>query len=563
MKRVFRATTTGLLGLFLLLASQAVAAEKVTFLVLPFAVQGSQSHAYLERSIPQMLTSRLYWKGRVEPVLHDLPANMRPAATQEAAEKLRAQYKADYVIWGDVTMVGEDASIDVRVRDKAGKVWPQARQTKASMLMSAISGVSDGINRDVFGRAATPSSVNQPAQSGGPINQMNPDIMVNQTSSREVYLNPQFRYAGPSNVDDARLRSQALAFNSIGMEVVDADGDGRNEIFLLGQNFVRAFSFSNGNLNPLGEFKFPMTSQCLNIRSFPHPSGKAWIIVNTVDSGSVPQTSVLTFSGGKFTEEMRNIKYYLNVVKLPPTYQPVLIGQEAQPPRLFKMGINEMVKQGSTLVPSRRIALPSDANVFNFTYMPAGRGEKDGEKLIVLSPEEHLRAYTAKGARLSESSDRFSGSAVGLEIDPSMPGLGKETVTMASIFYMPMRMLAVDLERDGNYELVVNKPISTASEIFDRYRFFPQSEIHSLFWDGIGLNLQWKTRRIKGSTVDYAIADANNDGIPDLVVCLNTHPGALGVKARKTIIMLYPLDVTKTDPGTAVDRSDVYDTGGR
>ncbi len=563
MKRVFRATTTGLLGLLLLLASQAVAAERVTFLVLPFAVQGSQSHAYLERSIPQMLTSRLYWKGRVEPVLHDLPANMRPAATQEAAEKLRAQYKADYVIWGDVTMVGEDASIDVRVRDKAGKVWPQARQTKASMLMSAISGVSDGINRDVFGRAATPASAGQPAQSGGPINQMNPDIMINQTSSREVYLNPQFRYAGPSNVDDARLRSQALAFNSIGMEVVDADGDGRNEIFLLGQTFVKAFTFSNGNLTPLGEFNFPMTSQCLNIRSFPHPSGKAWLIVNTVDSGSIPQASVLTFSGGKFTEEMRNIKYYLNVVKLPPTYQPVLIGQEAQPPRLFKAGISEMVKQGGTLVPSRRIALPSDANVFNFTYMPAGRGEKDGEKLIVLSPEEHLRAYTAKGARLSESSDRFSGSAVGLEIDPTMPGLGKETVTMASIFYMPMRMLAVDLERDGNYELVVNKPISTASEIFDRYRFFPQSEIHSLFWDGIGLNLQWKTRRIKGSTVDYTIADANNDGIPDLVVCLNTHPGALGVKARKTIVMLYPLDVTKTNPGTAVDRSDVYDTGGR
>ena len=125
-----------------------------------------------------------------------------------------------------------------------------------------------------------------------------------------------------------------------------------------------------------------------------------------------------------------------------------------------------------------------------------------------------------------------------------------------------MRMLAIDLERDGNYELLVNKPISTASEIFDRYRFFPQSEIHSLFWDGLGLNLQWKTRRIKGSMVDYTIGDANNDGIPDLVVCLNTHPGALGVKARKTVVMLYPLDVSRTDPATAVDRSDIHDEGG-
>ncbi len=562
MKRVFRATT-GLLGLlFLLLASQAVAAERATFLVLPFAVQGGSSYAYLERSIPQMLTSRLYWKGRVEPVLHDLPAGMKPVATQDAAEKLRAQYKADYVIWGTVNLVGEDASVDVRVRDKAGKIWPQSRETKAPMLMTAISGVSDSINRDVFGRAPTPVSAKSPAQSGGPINQMNPDIMVNQTSSREVYLNPQFRYAGPSAADDSRLRSQALPFSSIGMEVVDADGDGRNEIFLLDDTIVRAFTFSNGQLTPAGEFKFAQTGQCLSIRSFPHGSGKAWIIVNAVDSGGVPSASVLTYSGGTFTEEMRNLKWYLNVVKLPPTYQPVLIGQEAQPPRLFKAGISEMVKQGNTLVPSKRIALPSDANVFNFTYMPAGRGEKDGEKLIVLSTDERLRTYTSKGARLSESSDKFSGSAVGLEIDPSMPGLGKETVTMASIFYVPMRMLAIDLERDGNYELIVNKPISTASEIFDRYRFFPQSEIHSLFWDGLGLNLQWKTRRIKGSMVDYTIADANNDGIPDLVACLNTHPGAIGVKARKTVIMLYPLDVSKTDPATAVDRSDIHDVGG-
>ena len=563
MMRVFRAAT-GFLGLLLLLtASQAVAAassQRVTLLVLPFVVQGSQSFNYLERSIPQMLNSRLYWKGQVEPALHDLPASIKPVATQEAAEKLRAQYKADYVIWGNVTIVGDDASIDVRVKDKAGKTWPQSRQTKSSMLMGAISGVSDGINRDVFGRAATPASVNQGGQ--GPINQMNPDIMVNQTSSRDVYLNPQFRYAGPSNIDDSRLRSQALPFSTIGMEVVDADGNGRNEIFLLDDNIVRAYSFSNGEMTPRGEYKFPMTSQCLTIRSMPRPSGRAWIIVNTVDSGGGPMAYVLTYGNGTFTEEMKNIKFYLNVAKMPPTYQPVLLGQEAQPPRLFKPGVSEMVKQGNTLVPSKRVALPSDANVLNFTYIPVARGDKDGEKLIVLSTEERLRVYTNKGARLSESSDKFSGSAVGLEIDPTMPGLGRETVTMANVFYMPMRMLAVDLERDGNYELIVNKPISTASEIFDRYRFFPQAEIHSLFWDGLGLNLQWKTRRIKGSMVDYAIADANNDGILDLVVCVNTHPGALGVKARKTMVVLYPLDVTRTDPNTAVDKSDVYDSGG-
>ncbi|MDR2487995.1 MAG: VCBS repeat-containing protein [Desulfovibrio sp.] len=560
MKRIFRAVTAWAFGIFLFLASHAVAAEKSTFVVLPFAVQGSPSYAYLERSIPQMLTSRLYWKGRVEPVLHDVPRGMKPVADQAAAEKARAQYKADYVIWGSVTVVGEDASLDVRVCDKKGKVWPQSRQAKASALISVLSGVSDAVNQEVFGRAAMPASGRQSAQ--GAVNQMNPDITVNQTSSKDVYLNPQFRYAGPSAGDDSRLRSQALPFSSIGMEVVDADGDGRNEVFLLAETTLRAYVFSNGQLSPVGEFNFPKTDQCLNIRSFPHPSGKAWLIVNAVDNKGYPQASVLTYSGGRFTEEMKNIHLYLNVVKLPPTYMPVIIGQEAQPPRLFKEGVSEMIKSGKSLERAKRLALPTDANVFNFAYLPAGRGGKDGEKLIVLSSDERLRTYTGKGARLSESSERFSGSAVGLSVDPAMPGLGREIVTIGNVFYIPMRMLAVDLERDGNYELIVNKPISTASEIFDRYRFFPQSEIHSLFWDGIGLNLQWKTRRIKGSTVDYTIADVNNDGVPALVVCLNTHPGAIGVAARKTMLMVYPLDLSKTDPGAAVDRTDVHDVDG-
>jgi hypothetical protein len=561
MKRLLRIALTGVFGFFLLSAAGAAAAEKSTFVVLPFAVQGSQSHAYLERSIPQMLTSRLYWKGKVEPALHDLPAGAKPAADQGAAEKFRAQHKADYVIWGSVTVNGEDASLDLRVGDKKGKVWPQSRQAKASALISVLGEVSESIGREVFGRSAAPASGRQSAQGGG-VNQMNPEIMVNQTSAKEVYLNPQFRYAGPSAGDDSRLRSQALPFNSIGMEVVDADGDGKNEVFFLDETTLRAYSFANGQLSPLGEFRFPRTSQCLSIRSFPHAGGKTWLIVNAVDSQGFPQASVLTYSGGRFTQEMKNVNLFLNVVKLPPTYMPVIIGQESQPPRLFREGVSEMVKHGDTLERGKRIALPPDANVFNFAWLPAGKGEKDGEKLIVLSPDERLRVYTGKGARLSESSEKFSGAAVGLTIDPSMPGLGRETVTIGSVFYIPMRMLAVDLERDGNYELIANKPISTASEIFDRYRFYPQSEIHSLFWDGTGLNLQWKTRRIKGSTVDYTIADVNNDGVPDLVVCLNTHPGALGVAARKTMIMVYPLDLSKTDPATAVDRTGIYDTDG-
>jgi hypothetical protein len=341
------------------------------------------------------------------------------------------------------------------------------------------------------------------------------------------------------------------------MEVVDAEGDGKNEIFLLDDRRVRAFRYEGKELVPLGEYQLPMTHKTLSIRSLRRPSGLAWIIVNAVDAETMPAACILTFDGSTFKEVLKNARWYLNVVKLPPDYQPMLVGQEAQPPVLFRPGVSEMAFQGGALVPGRRVTLPPETNLFTFAWLPAGRSVQDGQKLVVLTKDENLRVFTPTLTRLSQTAEQYSGSSVGLDIDPSMPGLGREDVTMPSVFYIPIRMLPEDLDGDGNYELIVNKPISTASQIFDRYRFFPQSEIHSLYWDGVGLSLQWKTRRIKGSVVDYTIADGNNDGVQDLVVCVNTHPGALGVKARKTLVMLYPLDLSKTNPNTAVDKSEM------
>lgn len=541
--------------LVLLLSAQASAAQKSTFVVLPFKVQGPESFGYLERSIPEMLTSRLFLKGRVEPAAA-LPSSARPIAGEAEAAEMLARYKADYVIWGTVTVIGEVCSLDVVVRDKSGQTWPQAREARAPQLIAAISGVSDAINRDVFGRAPMGQSAGGGTGTGRPINQMSPDIQINQTTSQDVYLNPQFRYSGSSSEDDSRLRSQPLNFPSIGMEVVDADGDGKAEIFLLQDRTLGAYRFNGARLDQLSEFKFPANNQCLNVRSIAHPSGRPWIIVTTVDQRGQPLSYVFTFNGS-FKVEMQNIKYYLNVVKLAPAYKEVVVGQQAMLPRLFRPGVYEMMRQGDTLVHGKKLDLPSEANVFNFTYLPGSRGERGSEKLMVLTENEYIRTYGPNGNRMGSTTEKYSGSATGLEMSTSMPGLHRDDVTLANMFYIPMRMIAADIEHDGNWELIVNKPISTASEIFDRYRFFPQAEIHSLYWDGLGLNLQWKTRRIKGSMVDYTLADANNDGIPDLVVCLNTHPGALGVKSRKTVVVLYPLSLDRVDPATRPDTDEM------
>ena len=65
--------------------------------------------------------------------------------------------------------------------------------------------------------------------------------------------------------------------------------------------------------------------------------------------------------------------------------------------------------------------------------------------------------------------------------------------------------------------------------------------MHSLFWDGVGMSLAWKTRRIKGTVVDLALEDLKNEGKKQMVVCINTYSGAIGASSEKTVIVTYDL----------------------
>ncbi|MBQ8744406.1 MAG: VCBS repeat-containing protein, partial [Mailhella sp.] len=89
------------------------------------------------------------------------------------------------------------------------------------------------------------------------------------------------------------------------------------------------------------------------------------------------------------------------------------------------------------------------------------------------------------------------------------------------------------------------KPITTAGKLFGNYRTYPQGEIHVMLWDGMGLNLLWKTRRIKGTVADVTLADVDNNGKLDLVVAVNAYAGVMNGTQTRCAVFLYPLDSTQ------------------
>ena len=537
--------TAFVLCTMLVFAAQALAADISSYAVLPFKVNGPSGFTYLEKAIPSMLTSRLYWEDHVQPVSDANIAKAGRVTDSGSAAKALSATGADYVVWGDVTIVEQEASVDVRVQGKNGKTWHKAARTQVNDLISALQNISTAINAEVFGRGG------QGAADGVTmVNQMNPSFMHNETTQRQVYLNPQFRYQGS---DGTRLRSQTLPYAAVGMVVADVNGDGKNEIVVLSEKRLYVYRWDNGRLVPLGEYDISPRLTPILVRSIDMDRDNTdEIVLSTYDAeGTTPYAFILSCKGNKFTELVKRAPYYVNVVRVMPDFMPTLVGQKGDPNRIFsRSGVYEMAKQGDSLIQVKKIALPSGVNALNFAYLPGKAGEET-DKLVMLTDDEHLRVFAPSGGQLSQTDEKFSGAAVGIAEQTHMPGMGKNNILIPSNYFIPLRMVPNDLERDGTWEIMVNKPISVSAQFFENYRFYPEGEIHNLYWDGVGLSLQWKTRRIKGSVVDFDISDPNNDGTRDLVVCLNTHPGALGLQNRKTVIVAYPLDLSLTDPKTA------------
>lgn len=541
--------------LLVAVAASAVSAAAKSAVVLPFTVNAPQSYAYLSKAVPATIQGRLDRPGMLE-----ARAGQGKASSQAEAQQALRSSGADNAIWGSVNVMGNDCTVTINSVDKAGKTWSKTAQSPVSELTTNVQNLTSALSQEVFGLSGavrTPGSTASGAARGATANG---DIVTNETNQQQqVYLNPQFRYQGAGSEDGSRLRTQRLPYNMVDMAVGDFNGDGKNEIAILSDHDLRIYSWpANGQLKLLAETTVSRSNNNFSMRAIDlnRDHCMALVIATTEVSSNRPYSYIYSFKGNKLTPIGERIPYFMSVMRVPPTYAPTLVGQGWDSLKLFAPGVRIMTKQDGSYSLGTRLDLPTGATVFNCVWLPAGKSGK-GEQLVMLTDDERIKLFQGNGNNLVHTTmERYSGSATGMDHYKGMPGLGVDkNYQLPSKYFAPMRLIAADIGNTGEYTLLVNKPISTAAQFFDRYRFFPQGEVHALFWDGVGLGLKWKTRRIRGSVAEIDLADVNNDGILDLVVGLNTSPD-LGIGSRQCMITAYPLDVSATNPNVPADLSD-------
>jgi len=524
-----------LLLLFFSLTSGAYAQEEKSFLVLPFEIAGPKEYQYLAKGAKTMLTTRLTWPGHF--VAKETDNSYPFPQNQAEALKILAQEEVNYLILGSITILGDKCSLDVKAISK-DKSFPQSVQTSLDNLIPSLEKVAQKINQEVFARK---EQVKTEEQTKVPVNS---DFIYNETSSEtSFYLNPNFKHLGGLK-QLHRWRSQSLNFVARGMVAGDVDNDGQVEIVLMEKNKVHIFHKKDTYLVPLATYEAPLSFELLNINLADlNRDGYAEIIISATQDKFV-RSFMLNFKDKKLQIVKERIPYLLNIVRMPPAYQPTLVGQKFGLVRLFEPdSVYELVQMQGEFQAARKVKLPPFADVFNFTYLPQGSDYK-----LIVNHDDHLYTYSSTNALQAKTEEIYAATSIGFSYYETSPGLGKPKASDVEPYryFISGRLVPTNLDGDDKFELIVSRPISVSAQFFSNYRTFPQGEIHCLFWDGIGLNLLWKTRVIKGTIVDYGLYDLDNNGQPELVVCINTYPGATGLSQIKTIILSYPLQTSST-----------------
>ena len=530
-----------ILAVLLLCAAPALAQEAKTFAVLPFGVHGPQEYQYLSQGIQSMLTSRLTWPENFTPLDAAAVKKAVTALPTDAAsaDKIRQALGADYLVWGSLTVMGQECSLDVNTVDPQGANQPRPVQTQLSQVIPSLETVAASINAQVFGRPETATAQAQPV-----VRPMNEALIVNETQAGTAYANPSLKYED-ADTSMGRWRSQTLPFASRGMVVCDGDGDGQNEIFIMTDSSLVAYRVMNGEMRQIAEMTLPRGRNYVRLNSMDINRNGRHELVIAAAIDKEPRSLIVGFEDGKFSIEAEHIPFFLGVLNMPPAFSPTLVGQGVGRTKYLASKIQQVVKSGGKYELGPTINLPMGGTVFNTTFMPF----EDGHQIVMIDDFDRLRVYSSTGALLTVTDESYAGSNLGIEYNTAPLGLAAPATNVVppDKVFIPLRGIPANLDKDNRFELIISRNISVAAQFFSNYRDYPQGEIHSLYWDGVGMSLQWKTARIKGTVTDYALADLDNDGSLDLVVIINSHTGMAGTSKKRTMVIAYPLNLSEGD----------------
>lgn len=492
--------------------------------ILPFIIHSQENLDYLREGINDILTSRITVEGRIIVVERNLVERilweMRPMRLDEAvAQQVGTRAGADYVVLGSITKIGNYISLDARLISITEDKPPLAAYTQHKGIddvMLKIGDFAQDIGFRILGRRATGS---RPSDS---------------RSSHLIRPGGEIGRLGPEEA--GFKKSQTFDFEIKGLDIGDVDGDKKNEIVAMDNHNLYVFKYDGDNLSLFQKIQIGYQHNFLTLDvADVNRNGFAEIIVTSVVEDDL-RSFILEYEEGKFKKITEKAGWYFRVLDHPKDGL-ILMGQKMGSEGLFVGSIFKFIWKKNSYERGPKMPFPKETIIFGLT-MGSLRG--DGKlDLIAFDKREHLNVLAPDGKALWRSRNRFGGTAIYYDTKKKKDIAFRPQEAPPWRVYIPGRILTRDLNGDGIQEVIVNRNDFGTGTFFERVRSFEVGEIYNLIWYDDGLEVNWKTRNIKGYIADYQIKDVDNDGNDELVVAtafFEEEKGYIPGKTRSNIL---------------------------
>lgn len=563
--RVIAALSSALLFVALGGALHAAPETPVKVAIFPFAMHTPNDMAYLRDGIRDMLSSRLAWQGKVQVVdrsaVEQAFKGSKGSLTQTDAALLGKSLKADYVLFGSVTSLGQAISIDAQmapVQSGAEPVTLSAQAKNLDEVIPRINQFAEEINQQIFGRTSGVAKTS-PAEDAAATR--NPELLVSeafQSRDRISYLNPNFIEMTPDGAirQPGLWRSQTFREAIMGMDVGNVDGDPQLEVVTVSESKVIVYKREAAGLRAVLTHNGTQNDRFIWVSLVDlNRDGRDEIYVTNLVRRNIPTGTTsnrvgygrdevrevdsfgLAVDGTKLRPVCEHQPYYVNGVALPKRGK-VLLGQRKGNDAAFDTEMHEMQLRGQALAPAAPYHLPARCNIYNFAKGDINNDQSD--EVLVIDNSNRLVVLSATGDQLWKSSERFG--ATNNVVEGKVVDLSFNQI---EFYYIPSPILLADMNKDGYMEIIVNDNLGEGLLMPEGMKIYSRGKITSLSWNELGLVENWKTQEISGMVTSLRLADLNQDGKLQLLASMVMAKDFLKLWEAKSSIFGYELNLAQ------------------